>query len=258
MTTSIDTPSLSSAEETRSPAAQSTPLTAAALADVLHEPNVPLLRQVLRVLGADRTTALLAETLQLEATGGMMTHDGTRRRTPGGTFFQLARQQASPKERGRLFPRPAPQPGQGQAPSQPPLQVLTWDEVPAIIQTLATAPAGEARTMKLTLIGRPGKVEVRQTCVVFRLQGKPAGSLPKGLPPAPSQPPMIWNVMVALRQYNRVKESLAANQDDQLIIEGYPLLQGSQPVLLAQSCVSMLQQRAQKQAQQQQAEATSS
>jgi hypothetical protein len=54
-----------------------------------------------------------------------------------------------------------------------------------------------------------------------------------------------------------VKESLAANQDDQLIIEGYPLMQGAQPVLLAQSCVSMLQQRAQQQAQRPQTETMS-
>jgi hypothetical protein len=58
-----------------------------------------------------------------------------------------------------------------------------------------------------------------------------------------------------------VKDSLSANQDDQLIIEGYPVMQGTQHVLLAQSCVSMLQQRAQKQTQQQmvqqQAETTS-
>ena len=62
--------------------------------------------------------------------------------------------------------------------------------------------------------------------------------------------------MVALRQWNRVKDSLAASQDDQLIIEGYPLMQGDQYVLMAQSCASMLQQRAQKTAQQQQAEPT--
>jgi hypothetical protein len=62
---------------------------------------------------------------------------------------------------------------------------------------------------------------------------------------------------VALRQWNRVKDSLAVHQEDQLIIEGYPLMQGTQPVLLAQSCVSMMQQRAQKQAQgQQQTETT--
>jgi len=129
--------------------------------------------------------------------------------------------------------------------------VLTWDEVPTITQTLATHPAGEARTMKLTLIGRPGTVETRGQAVVFRMQGKAPGALPRGLPPVPTQTPMTWHVMVALRQWNRVTESLTANQDDQLIIEGYPLMQGSQPVLLAQSCTSVALQRARKQGGQQ-------
>ena len=111
--------------------------------------------------------------------------------------------------------------------------------------------------MKLTLIGRPGKVDVRPTCVVFRMQGKPAGSLPRGLPPVPTQAPMTWTVFVALRQWNRVKDSLAAHQDDQLILEGYPLVETSgTPIVLAQSCVSVLQQRAQKQAQPHHAETT--
>ena len=104
--------------------------------------------------------------------------------------------------------------------------------------------------MKLTVIGRPGKVETRDQAVVFRMQGKPPGSLPRGLPPVPSTPGLTWNVMVALRQWNRVKDSLAANQEDQLIIEGYPLVQGTQHVLLAQSCTSVALQRAQKAAQQ--------
>ena len=111
--------------------------------------------------------------------------------------------------------------------------------------------------MKLTLIGRPGKVETRGQAVVFQMQGKPPGPLPKGLPPLPPGPALTWTVMVALRQWNRVHESVATNPEDQLIIEGYPALQGTQHVLLAQSCVSMLQQRAQKQARQQpQAETT--
>ena len=112
--------------------------------------------------------------------------------------------------------------------------------------------------MKLTLIGRPGKVETRGQAVIFRMQGKPPASLPRGLPPVPSTPGMAWNVMVALRQWNRVQDSLATNQEDQLIIEGYPLMQGSQHVLLAQSCTSVALQRVQKAAQQQhQAETTS-
>ena len=194
-------------------------LTVDTLAETLQEPNRPLLTQVLQMLGQDRCAAILADTLTCEANGGMLTKDGTRRRTPGGVFFQLVRQQASLQERRRLFPSPAPQHGQGQPQRQP--TALTWDEVLIIIQILTTHPAGEARTMKLTLIGRPGKVETRGQAVVFRLQGKPPGALPRGLPPVPAQAPLTWNVMVALRQWNRVKDSLAANQEDQLIIEGY-------------------------------------
>src|SRR5713101_1888112 len=224
-------------------------LTVDTLAEVLQEPNRPLITLVLRTLGHDRTADILTETLQREANGGMMTKDGTRRRTPGGVFFQLVRERATAHERRRLFPRPAPQHGQGQPQGSP--QALTWDEVPTIIQILTTHPAGEARTMKVTLIGRPpAKVETRGQAIVFRMQGKPPGSLPRGLPPVPAQAPLTWNVMVALRQWNRVKDSLAAHQDDQLIIEGYPDMQGSQHVLLAQSCTSVALQRAQKQAQQ--------
>jgi hypothetical protein len=64
----------------------------------------------------------------------------------------------------------------------------------------------------------PGKVETQGQAVVFRMQGKPPVSLPKGLPPVPHGPALTWHVVVALRQWNRVKDSLAANQDDQLVV----------------------------------------
>jgi len=222
------------------------------LAATLQEPKRPLLATVLRVLGQERCATILADTLTCEASGGMLTKDGTRRRTPGGVFFQLVRERATPQERRRLFPwtaapsGPTPPPRPPQTPT-----TLTWDDARTLMQTLTTAPPGEARTMKLTLIGRPGTVETRGQAVGFRMQGKPPGALPRGLPPVPTQPPMTWHVMVALRQWNRVKESLTAHQDDQLIIEGYPLMQGSQPVLLAQSCTSVALQRARKQGGQQ-------
>jgi len=227
-----------------------TPVTVDQLAATLHEPNVDLLHQILAVLGPDHTAQLLTQTLEVEAAGGLMVRNGTRRRTPGGVFFHLVRQQVTRSQREYLFPRAASQTPQGHALAQAQPQALTWDAVLPIIETLTTHPAGEARTMKLTLIGRPGKVETRGQAVVFRMQGRPPGSLPRGLPPVPATPPMTWNVMVALRQWNRVKDTLTANQDDQLIIEGYPLMQGSEHVLLAQSCTSVALQRAQKQAQQ--------
>ena len=171
----------------------------------------------------------------------------------GGSFFQLVKERATPQERRRLFPAAASQPTQAYPKRHPP--ALTWDEVTALTETLATTSAGEGRTMKLTLIGRPGKVEMRGQAVMFRMQGKPPASLPRGLPPLPSTPALTWNVLVALRQWNQVKDRIESNPDDQLIIEGYPLQQGSQLVLLAQSCTSVAVQRAKKQAQQAQQQA---
>jgi len=227
-------------------------LTVEKLAEVLQESNLILLKQVLTILGPDRTHTILTETLDYEANGGMQTKDGTRRRTPGGTFFQLVRDRVTARERRRLFPSPAPQHHQSPASVQPHNlpQAPTWDELQALVTTL---PPGEA-TVKVTLIGRPDvqAVHTRPTYVAFRMQGTAPRSLPKGLPPVPDQQPMTWLVCIALRQWNRVHESLAAHADDKLIVEGHPVVAGDGThVLLVQSCVSMLQQRAQKQARQQ-------
>ena len=89
-------------------------LTVEQLAQALQEPKRTLLTQVLRTLGQDRYAAILADTLQCEDGGGMLTKDGTRRRTPGGVFFQLVRERVTARERRRLFPRPAAQQGQDQ------------------------------------------------------------------------------------------------------------------------------------------------
>jgi hypothetical protein len=225
------------------------PLTVEHLAEMLQEPKVPLLRQVLRALGPDRCAAILADTLACEARGGMRTKDGARRRTPGGVFFQLVKKRATPKERQRLFYRSMPRQHSTPAPAQPQAhtQAPTWEEVQALVPTL---PQGEA-TVKLTLIGRPAleAVQTRPTYVAFRMQGKDSGPLPKGLPPVPDQQQITWLVVIALRQWNRVKDSLAAHEDDTLIIDGHPVVAGDGThVLLAQSCTSVVQQRAKKQA----------
>src|SRR3954470_12119746 len=216
-------------------------LTGETLAAILQEPKVALLRQVLRTVGPERCAAILADTLACEARGGMRTTDGTRRRTPGGVFFQLVKERATPKERQRLFSRARPQPPKAPAPLQAHPQAPTWEEVQAVVPTL---PQGEA-TVKLTLIGRPAleAIQTRPTYVAFRLQGKASGPLPKGLPPVPDQQPITWLVVMALRQWNRVQDSLAAHPNDTLIIEGHPVVAGDGThVLLAQTCTSTVQQ----------------
>ena len=222
-------------------------LTVDHLAQVLQEPNRPRLTQVLRTLGRARTTALLADTLTCAANGGMLTKDGSRSRTPGGVFFQLVKEQATPPERQRLFPRTTT--------TTPP--ALTGAALHAL---MTTRPQGDA-TVTLTLTGRPDlqAVQARATYVAFRMQGKAPGSLPKGLPPVPGQAPITWLVVIDVRQWKRVQRSLETHADDKLIIAGHPVVTNDGThVLLAQSCTSVALQREQKQAQQPQAEMTPS
>jgi phosphorylated adapter RNA export protein len=70
-------------------------LTADTLAEALQEPKKALLAKVLRTLGQERCQAIFIEACTIEASGGMLTRAGDRRRTPGGTFFHLVRQQCN-------------------------------------------------------------------------------------------------------------------------------------------------------------------
>lgn len=211
----------------------------ATIADTLHEPNVQLVRRVVKVLGEARAQAVLEETLTLEAAGGLLTADQSRRRTPGGVFFHVVKSTTPRKLRLRIFP--PPEMGAQAA--------CTWHDVQEMIQALGGTTPGEAHPVKLTLIGRPTATQVRGQAVLFQLTGKPPGTLVKGLPPLPRRPPLVWTVVVALRHWNRVKDSLAAHPEDQLVLEGYPVIDQDRPVLLVQSCRSVAMQRAQKAAQ---------
>lgn len=58
---------------------------------------------IVEALGPDRCMALLYETRAVEAQGGMLLPDGTRRRTPGGVFFVLARSRLTKEQRKAIF-----------------------------------------------------------------------------------------------------------------------------------------------------------
>jgi len=78
---------------------------------------------VVRVLGEQAALALLKETLEIEKNGGMLVPDGSRRRSPGGVFFQLARARLPHDEKRAIFFRESresrPPPSQPPPPSGP-------------------------------------------------------------------------------------------------------------------------------------------
>ena len=58
---------------------------------------------IVKSLGAEGALALLAQTQRVEEAGGLLVPDGTRRRTPGGVFFLLAREKLTPADRAAIF-----------------------------------------------------------------------------------------------------------------------------------------------------------
>ena len=151
-------------------------LTAEKLADVLQEPNVLLLRQVLRVLGEARCRDMLAETLTIESQGGMLTRAGDRRRTPGGAFFALVKQQCTSRERHRLFTLLPSKQAQRQTPPAP-AEASALVLTPALWKGLK--PMSVTATLKLVLRDLP---ETRESggMVYMAPHNEPKG-LPKGI-----------------------------------------------------------------------------
>jgi len=153
-------------------------LTADALAETLQEPKKALLAKVLQTLGQERCAAILADTLSIESNGGMLVKAGDRRRSPGGTFFELVKQRSSGSERYGLFvygtKRAAP--GKRQTtPAQPDAApvILTLDQWKGLIPMAVTA------TLKLVLRELPETRE-RDGMVYMALHNEPRG-LPKGI-----------------------------------------------------------------------------
>src|SRR5690349_7656573 len=85
--------------------------TVSTIAKALGESDeIPLgqITGVVRALGEELCLKLLEETQQIEAKGGMMLPDNSRKRTLGGVFFYLARQKLSQEDKLAIFRAPKP------------------------------------------------------------------------------------------------------------------------------------------------------
>ena len=74
--------------------------------------------------------------------------------------------------------------------------------------------------MKITVIGRPGKVLDKGQFIVTVIENSKVPSLPKGLP-TPNNIPTKYAVYISMKQWNKVKDAIQ-DPEDTLIIEGFP------------------------------------
>jgi hypothetical protein len=197
-----------------------------------------LLRKVVKKLGPEQALAFLKETQEVEAQGGLLLPDGSRRRTPGGVFFYLVRTKAPKPVRFLFWQQKQAQ--SAASPQSPP--TFTWAERIAALDEIGSEK-GAASTVKITVIGRPGKVIDRGDCIVTSLQSTKVPSLPKGLPTPPNAA-TTYTLYIASKQWRRVAEAIK-DPEDTLIVEGFPQLDaqiGSIAVFVTNTTTKKLQQ----------------
>ncbi|MBA3822323.1 MAG: hypothetical protein H0X24_00300 [Ktedonobacterales bacterium] len=201
--------------------------------------------QVVRILGIERTQELVTTALAQAAQGGELTRDGQRQRTTGGIFFQLVRQLTTKHPRlARMFMAHPPKP-EGAKATPPPLPPppARWEDRLAALAEITED--GRARTMKLTLTGRPGTVVDKGTYILTTMPAQKMPAFPKGLPALPPdvQPPQTV-VMVAKKQWQRVEAALS-DPEDMLVLEGFAMYEPSVKglVVLAMNVTTSQQQR---------------
>ena len=193
------------------------------------------IRRSVSILGEEVALALWQETQKIEAAGGTMLPDGSRRRTRGGVYFQLVRNAATGDERRRIFQVVTKGKKTSKAPSLPETQpkpqttsivAWTWTERGPVLDE-TEEKRGETRTVKTTLIGRPEKIVERGQCVALSMQqSEKIPSLPAGLPlpPAAMVAETRYSVYIAAKQWRKVADAINKNHDDVLIIEGFQML----------------------------------
>lgn len=199
------------------------------------------LERCILVLGEATVDELLRETERIEQGDGLLTRDGTRRRTKGGVFLYVARGRCTPEQRAIIFPltdwqarkasrqarapRTAPA---AAAPAAPPAPEAT--EAP--VKRTYFFPG--VATLKTTLKGRPIQSTVAEGYVRLVFERTEAtDSFPAGIPAAPSDPQRV-TVYVAKKQWAKVADELQKPTIN-LTVDGVMLLENGKLVLRAQS-----------------------
>jgi hypothetical protein len=202
---------------------------AAEIADQLgeteEEPRATVLRIVQR-LGAESALALLQETQAIEARGGMWLGDGSRRRTPGGVFFQLTRKRSEKPDRLAIF-----------YPEYARIEPLNAEEIGALLADAPQWPRAAVQRIRLRLVGRPARIPPpdlppETPYVIFNLESgvEQAPLLPKELPPVSAA--TSYRVLAATEQWLKIAPALLRQPDARISVVGQVAINPKRPGVL--------------------------
>ena len=183
-------------------------------AKMLGEKTESPLRQLcllLEHMGEDAVRENVEKAIEIDAGEGMMTADGSRRRTTGGIFFYIIKMDMDTTIRQRVFPN------YGQ---QIKGRVLEWADRTSHMPDLFEEP-GSMRYNRILIHGYPGKVQIMENTVMTTIthRHETNSPYPRGVP-VPPDLETRYTVYISMKHWEPVAESLEKNPHDPLIIEG--------------------------------------
>ncbi len=185
------------------------------LGETEEKPIMQLARAV-DVLTAEKAETYANEALEVAAGDGILTRDGSRKRTPGGTFFALVRQREAKDHKVWRKIKPVMKPKSEQP-------VTLADQMPDLIEMTGRLKAGPVTGVKAILTGRPVTIQKQAQFVAFTLKAAQPPALPKGLPTFKGETKYL--ILAAIKQWEKVEKKITEDKADQLYIEGYSTIQ---------------------------------
>jgi len=189
------------------------------LAEALGESDDKPIKQITQLIetcGIEFVKKIAEETDNIELKGGLKTYDNKRRRTKGGVFFLLAKEQMDPTLRQEIFPNSTENSSGELTPSG-----IEWAERVRYLKPLITDP-GQVNNLTVTLIGRPGKVHIEGGTVMTAIVQNDikAPPYPKGVPLfEPAEKMTCYYVFMSLKHWQKVETALE-DTTDMIIAEG--------------------------------------
>jgi hypothetical protein len=173
------------------------------------------LRAIVKHCGVEFADRMVAEAKEIEANGGMMIRDGSRRRTLGGVFFFVAKDRMTDEQRNTIFV-----PTWRKNRFTPPKHLPSFDfDQRADIRAEIIQNPGEAKEVYIKLVGRPGDLKKYQEVVMTTVEHElPLPSVPRGVPEIPPEK-TTFTVYIGLEQWSKVEKQLS-DPDRLMQVEG--------------------------------------
>lgn len=174
-------------------------------------------RMIVQHAGVEFAHQTLQETLEIQASGGMATADGGRRRSAGGVYFYLAKGKLNASLRQIIFP------GYGQSVKG---AAIEWESRQQLVQPLLAEQTYGELTMapRITLHGRARSIQANDNSYVMILEHElEPMAYGRGIPTPPSDP-TLYAVYMGKGQYERVEKALKKNMKDHMVVEGTCML----------------------------------